>query len=121
MALTVETVQTALKGLVDPNTQVDFVSAKSVKNLRVDGGDISLDIVLGYPAKSQFDAIRKSVIAVLRELPEVKNVSVNVSSQAATMAGAMLGNVTRKNTCIGLQPKSIAASSIDRSISRKRD
>ena len=72
MALTVEAVQAALKGLIDPNTQIDFVSAKSVKNLKVDGGDISLDIVLGYPAKSQFDAIRKSVIAVLRELPEVK-------------------------------------------------
>ena len=81
MALTVEAVQAALKNLVDPNTQIDFVSAKSVKNLKVDGGDISLDIVLGYPAKSQFDVIRKSVIAVLRELPEVKNVSVNVSSQ----------------------------------------
>ncbi|MEY4496616.1 MAG: hypothetical protein RL744_1680 [Pseudomonadota bacterium] len=81
MALTVEAVQVALKNLVDPNTQIDFVSAKSVKNLKVDGGDISLDIVLGYPAKSQFDVIRKSVIAVLRELSEVKNVSVNVSSQ----------------------------------------
>jgi ATP-binding protein involved in chromosome partitioning len=74
-------VQAALKGLIDPNTQIDFVTSKSVKNLRVDGGDISLDIVLGYPAKSQFDTIRKSVIAVLRELPDVKNVSVNVSSQ----------------------------------------
>ena len=81
MSLTVETVQAALKGLIDPNTQIDFASAKSVKNLRVDGGDISLDIVLGYPAKSQFDSIRKSVIGILRELPEVKNVSVNVSSQ----------------------------------------
>jgi ATP-binding protein involved in chromosome partitioning len=81
VALTVEAVQTALKALVDPNTKMDFVSAKSVKNLRVEGGDISLDIVLGYPAKSQFDSIRKSVIAVLRELPEVKNVSVNLSSQ----------------------------------------
>lgn len=81
MALTVEAVQAALKSLVDPNTQIDFVSAKSVKNLKVDGGDISLDIVLGYPAKSQFDSIRKSVITVLRELPDVKNVSVNVSSQ----------------------------------------
>ena len=81
MVLTVEAVQAALKGLIDSNTQIDFVTSKSVKNLRVDGSDVSLDIVLGYPAKSQFDAIRKSVIAVLRELPEVKNVSVNVSSQ----------------------------------------
>ena len=81
MSLTVEAVQAALKGLIDPNTQIDFVSSKNVKSLRVDGGDISLDIVLGYPAKSQFDLIRKSVIGILRELPGVKNVSVNVSSQ----------------------------------------
>ena len=86
MALTVETVQTALKGLIDPNTQIDFVTSKSVKNLKVDSGDISLDITLGYPAKSQFDAIRKSVINALRELPEVKNVSVNVSSQIVAHA-----------------------------------
>ncbi len=86
MALTVEAVQTALKGLIDPNTQIDFVSAKSVKNLRVDGGDISLDIVLGYPAKSQFDSIRKLVINAVRELPGVKNVSVNVSSQIVAHA-----------------------------------
>ena len=86
MSLTVEAVQAALKGLIDPNTQIDFVSAKSVKNLRVDGGEISLDIVLGYPAKSQFDIIRKLVINMLRELPDVKNVSVNVSSQIVAHA-----------------------------------
>jgi ATP-binding protein involved in chromosome partitioning len=86
VSLTVEIVQAALKGLIDPNTQIDFVSSKNVKNLRVDGGEISLDIVLGYPAKSQFDLIRKSVIGILRELPGVKNVSVNVSSQIVAHA-----------------------------------
>ncbi|HQS61206.1 MAG TPA: P-loop NTPase, partial [Polynucleobacter sp.] len=86
MAVTVEAVQAALKGLIDPNTQIDYVTAKCVKNLRVEGGDISLDIVLAYPAKSQFDAIRKAVIAVLREIPDVKNVSVTVSSQIVAHA-----------------------------------
>lgn len=86
MSLTVEAVQVALKGLIDPNTQMDFMTSKNVKNVKVDSGNISLDIVLGYPAKSQFDAIRKSVIATLRELPEVKNVSVNVSSQIVAHA-----------------------------------
>ncbi|CAM3701443.1 iron-sulfur cluster carrier protein ApbC [Polynucleobacter antarcticus] len=86
MAVTVEIVQAALKGLIDPNTNIDFVAGKNVKNLRVDGADITLDIVLGYPAKSQFDAIRKSVISVLRELPDVKNVTVNVSSQIVAHA-----------------------------------
>ena len=65
---------------------MDFVSAKNVKNLRVDDGEISLDIVLGYPAKSQFDFIQKSVIEILRQLPGVKNVSVNVSSQIVAHA-----------------------------------
>jgi ATP-binding protein involved in chromosome partitioning len=74
VSLTVEAVQVALKGLIDPNTQIDFMTSKNVKNVKVDSGNISLDVVLGYPAKSQFDSIRKSVIATLRELPEVKNV-----------------------------------------------
>ena len=81
MSVTVEAVQGALKGLVDPNTKIDFVAAKNLKNLRVEAGDVSFDIVLGYPAKSQFDSIRKLVINAVRELPGVKNVSVNVSSQ----------------------------------------
>lgn len=86
MAVTVDAVQAALRGLIDPNTQMDYVSAKNVKNLRVEDGDISLDIVLGYPAKSQFDSVRKVVINALRGLPGVKNVSVNVSSQIVAHA-----------------------------------
>ena len=84
MSVTSESVQSALKNLVDPNTQIDFVTAKNVKNLRVENGDISLDLVLGYPAKSQFESIRKSVINALRALPGVKNVNVNISSQIVT-------------------------------------
>ncbi|MBU3582588.1 iron-sulfur cluster carrier protein ApbC [Polynucleobacter sp. 15G-AUS-farblos] len=86
MAVTVDAVQETLKTLVDPNTKMDYVAAKNVKNIRVEDGDISLDIVLGYPAKSQFDSVRKSVINALRELPGVKNVSVNVSSQIVAHA-----------------------------------
>jgi ATP-binding protein involved in chromosome partitioning len=86
VSVTVEAVQGVIKGLVDPNTKIDFVTAINLKNLRVDDGDISMDIVLGYPAKSQFDVIRKSVINAVRELPGVKNVSVNVSSQIVAHA-----------------------------------
>ena len=81
MAVTLEAVQAVLKDQVDPNTQMDYMSAKVVKNLRVEDCNVSLDIVLGYPAKSQFESIRTSLINAIRALPEVKNVSVNVSSQ----------------------------------------
>jgi ATP-binding protein involved in chromosome partitioning len=86
VAVTVEVVLAALKGLIDPNTKIDYVSAKNIKNLRVEDGEVSLEIALGYPAKSQFDTVRKSVINIIRELPGVKNVSVSVTSQIVAHA-----------------------------------
>ncbi|MCE1244645.1 iron-sulfur cluster carrier protein ApbC [Oryzomicrobium sp.] len=79
MSLTVETVQTALKDVVDPNTGKDLVAGRAAKNIRVDGGDVAVDIELGYPAKSQVDGLRKAVIARLKQLPGVDNVSANVT------------------------------------------
>lgn len=81
MSVSVEAVQTALKALVDPNTQKDFVSSKAARNIKVDGGDVTLDIELGYPAQTQIDGIRRDVIACLKAIPGVGNVSVNVTSK----------------------------------------
>jgi len=80
-------VQTALKNLVDPNTKKDFVSGKSVKNIKVIGSDVSLDILLGYPAKSVWDEIRTMVEAHLKaSLQGVGKISVNVSSKVVPHA-----------------------------------
>lgn len=76
----------ALKSVVDANTQRDHVSAKQVKNLRIDGGDVSFDVELGYPAKSQWAPIRKAMIAAARTVPGVENVSVNVTSKVIAHA-----------------------------------
>jgi ATP-binding protein involved in chromosome partitioning len=74
-------VQTALKEVTDPNTGKDYVSTRCAKNIKIDGADIAVDIELGYPAKSQIDAIRKSVIDKLKAIPGVGNVSANVYSK----------------------------------------
>ena len=58
MSFTETDVQNALKNLIDPNTKKDFVSGKSVKNIKISGSDLSLDILLGYPAKSVWDEIK---------------------------------------------------------------
>ena len=81
MSITVEDVKAALSKIIDPNTTKDYVSGKAVKNLRVDNGDISLDIELGYPARSQVDAIRASVIAGLKAVPGAGNISVGVTTK----------------------------------------
>ncbi len=67
MAISELQVQTALKELIDPNTGKDLVTSRSAKNIKVDGDDVSLDIELGYPAKSQIDGIRKLVIDKLQD------------------------------------------------------
>jgi ATP-binding protein involved in chromosome partitioning len=85
MTLTQDSVKEALKTLIDPNTGKDFVATKSVKNINVDGVDVSVDIELGYPAKSQVDPIRKQVIAALKAAGAA-NVSANVYSKIITHA-----------------------------------
>ncbi|MES2296641.1 MAG: iron-sulfur cluster carrier protein ApbC [Pseudomonadota bacterium] len=78
MSLTVEDVKAALTAVIDPNTQKDFVSSKSVKNIKVEGGAISVDVELGYPAKSQVAGMRAAIEAALAGLPGAGPVSANV-------------------------------------------
>ena len=77
MAVTQEAVLAALKQVIDPNTQKDFVSSRAAKNVVVDGARVSLDIELGYPAKSQTAMIRNLVVEALKALPGVTEVMVN--------------------------------------------
>ena len=79
MAVTEQHVLDALKELIDPNTRKDYVSSKSARNVKVDGDKVSVDILLGYPAKSQIEPIRKEIAAKLKSLPDVATVTVNVS------------------------------------------
>lgn len=94
---TPEQITEALKAVTDPNTGKDFVSTKALKNLQVAGGDVSFDIELGYPAKSQVPALRKALIAAARGVPGVENVSVNVATRviahAAQRGVALMPNV----------------------------
>ncbi|HEX2827966.1 MAG TPA: iron-sulfur cluster carrier protein ApbC [Burkholderiales bacterium] len=79
MAVTEQQVLDALKELTDPNTRKDYVSSKSARNVKVDGDDVSVDVLLGYPAKSQVEPIRKEITAKLRAIPGVGSVTANVS------------------------------------------
>ncbi|HVE52829.1 MAG TPA: iron-sulfur cluster assembly protein, partial [Ramlibacter sp.] len=83
---TQEQLLAALAGVKDPNTGKDFVSTKSVKNVQVEGGDVSFDVELGYPAKSQVAALRKSLVAAAKTVAGVDNVSVNITTRVTSHA-----------------------------------
>ena len=76
----------ALKNVTDPNTGRDFVSGKQIRNLQVEGGDVSFDVELGYPAKSQVPALRSALIAAARSVPGVQNVSVQIATKVVAHA-----------------------------------
>jgi len=86
MPITEQDVQNALKDVVDPNTGKDFIATRSVKNLKVSGAEVALDIELGYPGKSQVEPIRQLVGTRLRALSGADKVSVNVRSKIVSHA-----------------------------------
>ena len=80
-------VQNAMMNLIDPNTRKDFISGKSVKNIKINGSDVSLDILLGYPAKSVWSELRAMAETHLKTaLPSAGKVAVNVSSKVVPHA-----------------------------------
>ncbi|KYC28878.1 antiporter inner membrane protein [Sterolibacterium denitrificans] len=81
MSINEAQIQAALKELIDPNTGKDFVSGRSVRNLRIDGANVALDIELGYPANSQLETIRRQVGDKLQSLPGIGRVDVQVRSK----------------------------------------
>jgi ATP-binding protein involved in chromosome partitioning len=81
MVVTEEQVHNALKEAVDPNTGKDFLATKSARNIKVDGANVSLEIELGYPAKTQLDPIRKLIAQKLRAIEGVSGVNIEVTSK----------------------------------------
>jgi ATP-binding protein involved in chromosome partitioning len=86
MSLTIEQVKSVLATIIDPNTQKDLMSTKSVKNIQINGEAISLEVELAYPAKSQFSLISDLVRQALNSLPDAGQVQVSVSSKIVAHA-----------------------------------
>jgi ATP-binding protein involved in chromosome partitioning len=86
MALNEQALTAALQAVIDPNTGKDFVTTKALKNLQINGGDVSFDVVLGYPAKSQMAGFRKALIAAAKTVTGVDNVSANITTEVVAHA-----------------------------------
>ena len=86
MSLSQEVVQNALKEVIDPNTGKDLMATKSARNIKLDGANVSLDVELAYPAKTQIEPMRKSVLARLRQIAGIGEVKANVTSRIVAHA-----------------------------------
>jgi len=86
MSLTEQSVQAALQAVIDANTGKDLVTSRSAKNIKINGADVSVDVELGYPAKSQIDPMRQRVVEAIKGVAGVGNVSANVYQKIVSHA-----------------------------------
>lgn len=81
MAISEQQVQSALRQITDLSTGKDYVASNEARNIKINGDNVSLDIVLGYPAKSVIESIHKQVVDKLKSIPGISDVNVNITSK----------------------------------------
>lgn len=78
-SVTPQQVEEKIKEYIDPYLEQDLVAAKAVKNVKVDGDKVTVDVVLGYPS----DGFKAELASKLQERVEslegVSSASFNVS------------------------------------------
>ncbi|MDB5730893.1 MAG: hypothetical protein JWQ03_788 [Variovorax sp.] len=86
MSVSEQVLLDALGRVTDPLAGQDFVSTKALRQLSIAGGDVSFSVELGYPAQSQWPALRAALIGAARTVPGVENVSVSFSTKVVSHA-----------------------------------
>ncbi|HFE47954.1 MAG TPA: iron-sulfur cluster carrier protein ApbC [Chromatiaceae bacterium] len=78
-----EQVEEALKGYVEPTLGKDLVSAKSIKDIQVDGNTAKVKVVLGFPAQGIKDDIANAVKQAVEGIDGIDTANVDVSWEIA--------------------------------------
>ena len=79
-----DTIEGALSGIVDPHTGLDLVTGKSVNDCVVDNQNVSIDLVLGYPAKGWHPNLKQEVVDVVSKLENIQSVDVRIKTQVVS-------------------------------------
>lgn len=88
MSLDESLVRAALAALQDPISGFELVSARSLKTLSVNRstGDVSIQVTLGYPARSAWPELERLMSAALAGLPGMGRLAVGFSTEVVAHA-----------------------------------
>jgi ATP-binding protein involved in chromosome partitioning len=84
MAVSQLQVETVLKEFVDPYLEKDLVAAKAVKNIAVSDGAVTVDVVLGFPAKGYAETLAAQLREKVAALAGVSGATVDISWKIET-------------------------------------
>ncbi|MEO7431615.1 MAG: iron-sulfur cluster carrier protein ApbC [Dokdonella sp.] len=72
-------VRELLAGVTDPHTGIDLVTSGAVRGVGIAGADVSVDILLGYPALSVQASIANTIKRALEADPGIAHAAVSVA------------------------------------------
>ncbi len=86
MTISEQHIQSALGEIIDPNTGKDYVTSSEVGEIRINANNVSLDIILSYPAKNLIKTIRNQIIEKLKTISNIKKIEVNITCKISSRA-----------------------------------
>ncbi|HEC11980.1 MAG TPA: iron-sulfur cluster carrier protein ApbC [Acidiferrobacteraceae bacterium] len=81
MSATQAQIEAALKEVIDPHLDQDPVTSKCVKSVQIEGDKVTVDVVLGYPAKTWTDQYAQQLKAKVDAVEGVGDTTVNVTTK----------------------------------------
>lgn len=79
-------IENCLKTFIDINHGVDLMTAKSVKSISIENDQVSVNVELGYPARSYHTTLQTDLTQHLKAGLGLSNVSINVTSKIVSHA-----------------------------------
>ena len=72
-------VETKLKEYIDPFLEKDLVSSKMLRKITIEGDQVLVDVVLGFPAKSYQEELAAKLKSMIESIDGVSKARANVS------------------------------------------
>ncbi len=79
--ITQSQVEEKLAQYVDPYLERDLVSTKCIKNIAIDGANVSFNVVLGFPVGAYKDELAEKLTEMVKSVDGVSDVKVDVTSK----------------------------------------
>ncbi len=76
----------AIKEYIDPYVQQDLVSAKMVKNIAIDGGNVTVDMTLGFPLGEHQAVLSEALKNKIGAVAGVDHVTLNLDTKIVSHA-----------------------------------
>ncbi len=74
-------VEEALKAYIDPYTEKDLVATKAIRDIKIDGNKVTVDVQLGYPAEGFKAEMAAKLKPMVEAIDGVSEATINISSK----------------------------------------